>query len=128
MAVCTDIFLNDIHLLHGNVQHIVSCIFNLDVVFLLAFNRQLLDSYEAADSVVFVNHIIALTHIGERLYFLPFILVFCLAASGFPSCENIVFAYPADLFRWKVYACCKTAPGKGNFALKAYSVRKLLQV
>ena len=122
------IFLNDIHLLHGNIEHIVSCIFDFDIVFFFAFYGKLLDSYETAYTVVFVHHIIALAHVGKGLDFLTRILELFLFAARLSACEYVAFAYPAKLLCRKIYACSKASLFKENFALKADSLRELLKV
>ena len=67
-AVRTDIFLRDIHLLHRHIQHIVACIFDLDIVLLFALHRKLLDADELADAVILVvDGLVGLTDTDERI-------------------------------------------------------------
>ena len=122
------IFLNDIHLLNGNIEHIVSCVFDFDVVLFFAFHGKLLDAYETAYAVVFVHHIVALAHIGKGLDFLACILELFLFAARLSTGEYVAFAYPAKLLRRKIYARGEASLFKENFALKADSLCELLKV
>ena len=54
-AVGSDIFLDYIHLLNGNVKHVRACVFYFYIIFRLSVDFELLKSYKFSDTVIFAR-------------------------------------------------------------------------
>ena len=126
-AVRTDIFLHDIHLLHRHIQHIVACIFDLDIVLLFALHRKLLDADELADAVILMHDKITLAHVRKGLELLSFVLVFFLA-DFFVRLEDVRLTDVADLFCRQIDTRRQTALRKPDFFQKSDAIRKFAQI
>ena len=66
-AISSDVLLEHPQLIHRDVKRVLTCILYFEVILLHPLDDQLLYAHELADTVAFMNYIVAFLHVREAL-------------------------------------------------------------